>query len=199
VIDVPAPVPGDGEVLVRVTAASVNAYDTFVAMGMMKDYLPYEFPAVLGQAVAGVVQALGDGVTGLREGDRVFGDIGVKATVHDGSFAELAIPQAGQVSRTPEGLDDAEAATLGVAGTTAMNAVEAVSPADGSTVLVLGATGGVGSFALQLAAARGAHVIASVHPGDESSWPGLVPPRPSTTPGTSQRPFERDTRGASTR
>ncbi|HEY7400091.1 MAG TPA: NADP-dependent oxidoreductase [Actinomycetota bacterium] len=167
VIDVPDPVPGSGEVLVRVGAASVNAYDTFVAMGAMKDYLPYEFPAVLGGDVAGVVESVGEGVEGFAPRARVFGMVGSKTAVHDGSFGELVTANATSLAPTPDGVDDLAAGSLGVAGTTALEAVNAVDPAAGDVVLVVGATGGVGSFAVQLAAARGAHVIASVRPGDE--------------------------------
>ncbi|MDP9299931.1 MAG: NADP-dependent oxidoreductase [Actinomycetota bacterium] len=167
VIDVPAPEPEAGEVLVRVHAASVNAFDTFVAMGMAKDFMTYEFPAVLGQDVAGVVEAIGDGVEGLRSGDRVFGTIGSKGAVHDGTFAELSTPLAPALALTPAAVDDQQAGALGVAGTTAMSAVEAIDPSRGATVLVVGATGGVGTFAIQLAAGRGAIVIATAKPGDE--------------------------------
>ena len=167
VIDIPAPAPAAGEVLVKVRAASVNAYDTFVAMGMMKDFLPHEFPAVLGQDVSGVVEAVGPGVEGFRANDLVFGTLGMRATVHDGTFAELAVPQAASLAVTPEGVDDLQAGSLGVAGTTAMSAVEALGLTEGATVLIVGATGGVGTFAVQLAALRGAHTIASVRPGDE--------------------------------
>jgi NADPH:quinone reductase-like Zn-dependent oxidoreductase len=167
VIDLAEPVAGPGEVLVRVTAASVNAYDVGVAGGAMREFLPYEFPAVVGNDVAGVVVAVGDSVEGIAEGDRVFGMMGMKGAIHDGSLAEFANPQAGSLAITPEGVADADAGTLAVAGTTAMSAVEAIDPGDGARVLIVGATGGVGSFAIQLAALRGAHVIASVRPGDE--------------------------------
>ena len=167
VIDVPAPEPAAGEVLVRVHAASVNAFDIAVATGMAKAFMTYEFPAVLGQDVAGVVEAVGDGVEGFRSGDRVFGTVGAKGAVHDGTFAELATPLVPALALTPAGVDDRQAGTLGVAGTTAMSAVEAIDPSEGATVLIVGATGGVGTFAIQLAAARGADVIASVMPGDE--------------------------------
>jgi NADPH:quinone reductase-like Zn-dependent oxidoreductase len=167
VADVPAPEPGSGEVLVRVGAASVNAYDVFVANGMMRDFLAYGFPAVIGQDVAGVVERVGADVDGLHPGDRVFGTLGMKSVVHDGTFAELSTPQAAALAPTPEGLDDRQAGSLGVAGTTAMSAVVAIDPALGATVLIVGATGGVGSFAIQLAAARGAHTIASIRSGDE--------------------------------
>lgn len=168
VTEVPVPRAGPGEVLIRVGAASVNAYDTFVAAGAMRDYLPYDFPVVLGNDVAGTVEAIGPGVEGFAPGQRVFGTIGQKASVHDGSFGELASAEAAALAPTPDAVDDVRAGSLGVAGTTAMNAVEAVAPADGATVLILGATGGVGSFAIQLAAERGARVIASVRPGDEA-------------------------------
>ena len=167
VIEVPAPQPASGELLVRVHAASVNAYDAFVAMGMAKDFMAYEFPAVLGQDLAGVVEAVGDEVEGFKEGDRVFGTIGAKGTVHDGTFAELATPRAPALALTPATVDDQRAGTLGVAATTAMSAVAAIDPSEDATVLIVGATGGVGTFAIQLAAVRRARVIASVMPGDE--------------------------------
>ena len=173
VVDLPDPVAGPGEVLVRVAAASVNAFDVTVAAGYMKDFMPYEFPAVIGGDLAGQVEAVGDGVAGFEVGGRVFGMMGMKGAVHDGSFAELANPTAASIAAAPEALSDPDAGSLGVAGTTAMSAVEAVGPGDGSTVLIVGATGGVGSFAIQLAALRGAHVIASVRPGDEDFVTGL--------------------------
>jgi NADPH:quinone reductase-like Zn-dependent oxidoreductase len=167
VIDVPDPVVGLGEVLVEVTAASLNPYDAFVAMGAAKQYLPYEFPAVIGGDLAGTVEALGDGVDGFAVGDRVFGMMGMKGAVRDGSFAERTTPQAGSIARTPERLSDVDASTIGVAGTTAVSAIEALEPLEGAHVLIVGATGGVGSFAIQMAALRGATVIATVRPGDE--------------------------------
>lgn len=166
-IDVPEPVAGPGEVLVRVHAASVNAYDVGVAAGSMKDYLPYEFPAVIGSDLAGTIEAIGEGVEGFAIGDHVFGMMGAKGAIHDGSFTELANPQAGSIAAAPAGLSDADAGSLAVAGTTAMSAVEAVDLSEGARVLIVGATGGVGTFAIQLAVLRGAHVIASVRPGDE--------------------------------
>jgi NADPH:quinone reductase-like Zn-dependent oxidoreductase len=173
VVDVPEPLAGPGEVLVRVRATSVNAYDVGVAGGFMKDYLPYEFPAGIGNDVAGAVEAIGDGVEGFSVGDRVFGTMGSKAVIRDGSFAELANPQAAALAISPDALSDQDAGSLGVAGTTAMSAVEAVAPSEGATVLLIGATGGVGSFAIQLAALRGARVIATVRPGDEDFVTGL--------------------------
>jgi len=173
VVEVRDPVIVAGEVLVRLAAASVNAFDLGVAAGSMKAYMPYEFPAVIGGDISGRVEAIGDGVEGFAVGDRVFGMMGSKGSIHDGSFAELANPQAAFIVPTPDGLTDPDAGSLAVAGTTAMSAIEAVKPIDGSTVLIIGATGGVGSFAIQLAALRGAHVIATVRPGDEDFVTGL--------------------------
>ena len=123
---------------------------------------------MIGNDVAGTVEAVGGGVTDMVVGTRVFGTMGTRPTIHDGSFAELANPQAGGLAVTPDGLSDMDASTLGVAGTTAMSAVEAVAPREGQRVLIVGATGGVGSFAIQLVAMRGAHVVATVRPGDEA-------------------------------
>lgn len=171
--DVAEPVAGPGEVLVRVHASSVNAYDVGVAAGFMKAYLPYTFPAIIGTDLSGVIEAVGPDVERFTVGDRVFGQMGGRGAIHDGSFAEVANPQAGSIAIAPADLSDVDAGSLSVAGTTAMSAVEAVGPSEGSRVLIVGATGGVGMFAIQLAALRGAHVIASVRPGDEGFVKGL--------------------------
>ena len=167
VIEVRDPIVQAGEVLIRVAAASLNPYDAFVATGAAKAFMSYDFPAVLGGDLAGTVEALGDEVDGFALGDRVFGMMGSKGSVRDGSIAELATPQATAIARTPDAISDTDAGTLGVAGTTAVAAIEAVAPGDGQRVLIVGATGGVGSFAIQLARLRRAEVIATVRPGDE--------------------------------
>ncbi len=166
--EVADPEPGPGEVLVRVAAASVNAFDIGVAAGAMKEFMSYEFPVVIGNDLAGTVVAVGGGVEGFAVGQRVFGMMGMKGVLHDGSFGELATPQAPSIAIAPDGLSDADAGSLAVAGTTAMSAIEALDVGEGDRVLVVGATGGVGTFAIQLAALRGAHVIATVRPGDEA-------------------------------
>jgi NADPH:quinone reductase-like Zn-dependent oxidoreductase len=135
--------------------------------------MQYSFPVVIGTDVAGTIEAVGEGVDGFSAGDRVFGMMGTKGVIHDGSFAELAPPQAVSIVTAPDGLSDADSGSLAVAGTTAMSAVEAVDPRGGARILIVGATGGVGTFAIQLAALRGAHVIASVRPGDEDFVAGL--------------------------
>jgi NADPH:quinone reductase-like Zn-dependent oxidoreductase len=173
VIEVDDPIVQAGEVLVRVAAASLNPYDAFVATGAARSFMSYRFPAVLGGDLAGTVEALGDAVDGVAVGDRVFGMMGMKGSIHDGSFGELATPQVASIAATPDVVSDTDASTLAVAGTTAWEAIEAVEPADGKRVLIVGATGGIGSFAIQLARLRGAVVIATVRPGDEGFVRGL--------------------------
>src|SRR5262249_41519103 len=116
---------------------------------------------------AGVVERVGPGVTRFREGDDVLGWI-TSAVLRDGTWAEYAVvPESGSVARRPGELDENQAACLPLAALCALAAVDAVEPRPGSRVLVVGASGGVGGFAVQLAARAGANVIATARPGDE--------------------------------
>jgi NADPH:quinone reductase-like Zn-dependent oxidoreductase len=167
--DLPVPEPGPGEVLVRVRASSVNGFDLGVLGGFLKGVYEHEFPVVLGKDFAGVVTAVGEGVTGRAVGDEVFGVV-MRPTLGQGGFAEyVAVPEYG-IASIPDGLGHVQAGALGLAGTAALNAVEAVAPAAGETVLISGATGGVGAYAIQLASARGATVIATARPGTETEF-----------------------------
>jgi NADPH:quinone reductase-like Zn-dependent oxidoreductase len=169
--DIPTPEAKPGEVLVRVHAASVNGIDLSIASGRLQGMLEYHFPVVLGKDFAGTVEAVGAGVTGFAAGDRVFGVVSDPSPLSSRSFAEyLAVPAGPNLTRVPEGVDFAAAGVLGLAGSAALQAVDAVAPAAGETVLVSGATGGVGAYAVQLAAARGATVIATAKPGDEADF-----------------------------
>ncbi|MBE1563837.1 NADP-dependent oxidoreductase [Nonomuraea africana] len=170
VTELPAPEPGPGEVLVQVRASSVNGFDLGVLGGFLQGVYEYEFPVVIGKDFAGVVAAVGEGVTEVAVGDGVFGVV-MRPTLGQGGFAEyVAVPQGYGLARLPEGLDHARAGVLGLAGTAALNAVDAVAPVAGETVLISGATGGVGALAIQLAAARGATVIATARPGAEAEF-----------------------------
>jgi len=165
--DLPAPEPAADELLVRVRASSINPVDLLTAAGALRGMMEYEFPAILGRDFAGVVEAVGPEVVGSKAGDAVLGYL-AKPVVHDGAWAErLTVPVDGFVVPKPDALDFADAAALPVAGLTALAAVDAVDPHPGDVVLVIGAGGGVGSFAVQLAAQRGATVIATAKPGDE--------------------------------
>lgn len=160
-MDIPVPEPQAGEVRVRIHAAAVNAFDLVVAKGYLQGLMEHRFPVVLGKDFAGVVDAVGAGVEGYAEGDRVFGVV-TKPYLGDGSFAEfVTVPVDVGLALLPASIGFADAAGLGLAGSAALDAIEAAKLDAGSTVLISGATGGVGTAALQLAAAAGATVIAT--------------------------------------
>ena len=156
--EVPDPRPGAGELLVRVRASSLNAMDWKVGKGYVKDFMEHRFPLVLGLDFAGAVEDLGQGVADFEPGQAVFGAAG-KPVMGSGTLAELATVSAATAVAKPASIEDRVAATLPTAGCTALMGVEAVQPSQGDAVLVVGAAGGVGSFAVQLAASRGADVI----------------------------------------
>ena len=161
--DVPAPTPADREVLVRVHASSVNGADVAIAGGMLKEMFEHDFPVILGRDFAGAVERVGETVARYQVGDEVFGFLlHANPTVHEGSWTELiTVPEDNFVAAKPRNLDMAHAGAAPLAAITAVAALDALAPAEGETVLVIGAAGGVGSFFVQLAAGAGAHVIAS--------------------------------------
>jgi NADPH:quinone reductase-like Zn-dependent oxidoreductase/quercetin dioxygenase-like cupin family protein len=155
--DVPVPTPGAGQVLVRVTAAGVNGLDWKVREGYVRDAYPLALPATLGVELAGVVVRTGPGVTRFAVGDRVMGPLGGL-----GAFAGFVATAEDVLARTPASLSDVEAAALPVAALTAWQALHAAGELRaGQTVLVHGAAGAVGGFAVQLAKAAGATVLAT--------------------------------------
>jgi NADPH:quinone reductase len=174
--DQPAPTPAANEVLVRVHASSVNPADNSIAAGMLKKMgVEYESPVILGRDYAGVVEQVGAEVTRYNVGDTVFGFLlHANPTVRDGSWAELiAVPQDMFIGRAPEGVDVSIAGAAPLAGITAMLAIDALALSEGATVLIVGATGGVGSLAVQLAAYAGATVVAPALAEDEAYLRGL--------------------------
>lgn len=163
VTEVEVPQPGPGEVRVRVHAASVNGFDLAVAGGMLRGAMEHRFPVVLGKDFAGVVDEIGEGVEDYVVGDRVFGVV-TKEFLGDGSFGEyVTVPTVVGIAKLPEQIGFTEAAGLGLAGTAAVDAFDAAQIHEGATVVVAGATGGVGQQAVQLAARAGARVIATAH------------------------------------
>jgi NADPH:quinone reductase len=161
--DLEVPEPADGEIRVRVRAASVNGFDLAVAAGYTRDYMEHRFPLVLGKDFAGEVDALGGDVTGYAVGDRVFGSV-TKPYVGDGSFAEyVTVPTTVGLAPLPESISFTDAAALGLAGAAAHGIIDAAALQPDQTMLVVGATGGVGNQVVQLAAAAGARVIATAH------------------------------------
>ena len=166
-MDLPVPEIGPGEVLIRVRAAGVNPFDWKVADGALEGERKHRFPLILGFDAAGVVERVGAGVTELAEGDEVYGYL-FKPVMGGGSYAEYVSAPASIVAKKPGSVGFAESAALPTPGLTAMDLVDAVDLREGETVLVVGATGGVGSYAVQLAARRGARVIATARRANET-------------------------------
>jgi NADPH:quinone reductase-like Zn-dependent oxidoreductase len=166
ITDLPIPDPGPGQVRIRVRAAALNGIDVAVSSGQMRSMVEYRFPVVIGFDGAGSVDAVGEGVTGISIGDEVLGHCTLGSELHHGTLAEQALLTADATIVKPASLAFREAAALPLAGSAALRAVEAVDLRSGETVLIAGAGGGVGSFAIQLARATGATVIATGRPDD---------------------------------
>ncbi|MFG2284607.1 NADP-dependent oxidoreductase [Streptomyces sp. NPDC048595] len=162
-MELPQPDPGPGEVLVRLSAAGLNPIDWKLADGMFGDAVQASFPLVLGSDGAGEVLAIGTGVRRFTVGDAVFGQF-QRPEQGGGSYCELAIADEDRIAHAARSVTYATSAALPTAGMTAYNLVEETRIADGKRVLIVGATGGVGTFATQLAAGRGAEVIATARP-----------------------------------
>ncbi|MET8872624.1 NADP-dependent oxidoreductase [Nocardia sp. NPDC004604] len=159
--EMPMPEPSVGAVRVQLEAAGVNPFDQKMANGILDGKLPHDFPMILGVDGAGTVSSIGPGVTGFAVGDRVVGKFLVPPVGH-GSFAEYAVlPENATLVRIPDRVPTVAAAALPTAGVTAQDIVDASKIEPGQTVLIIGATGGVGSFLVQLANMAGAHVIAT--------------------------------------
>ena len=160
-IELEVPEPGAGRVRLTVRAASVNPWDWKVRSGATRSFAPVTFPHVPGIDVAGVVDAVGDGVTGLAVGDEVFG----KAT--GGSYAEVALARADAVTTKPAGLSWELAAALPTVASTARHALQELRVTSGETLLVDGATGGVGTVVVQFARRLGNTVLGTAGPANQ--------------------------------
>jgi NADPH:quinone reductase-like Zn-dependent oxidoreductase len=164
--EVPAPHAGTGQIRVRVSAAGLNPMDWFMTSDPeTAARFGLSLPCGFGTDYAGVVDQVGGGVTGFAVGDRVFGGAMSRA-IADHVVIDPAgtITVGGEVHHTPDGVDDVTAATLTIAGRTAAAALAVVNPGPGDTLLVGGAGGGVGGFAVQLARLAGARVIGTGSP-----------------------------------
>lgn len=153
--DYPDPVPGPGEVLVRVAATSVNPIDYKRRAGLTKDFYPMKFPSLIGVDIAGTVIGIGPGVEDFSVGDQVF-------AMADNTYAELCVVKAEVLAKVPKGLDLIQAAALPLVTTTGNQLLSATGIKAGQTVLVVGAAGNVGRSAVFTAKERGATVIAGV-------------------------------------
>ncbi|MER7786628.1 NADP-dependent oxidoreductase [Streptomyces sp. NPDC097640] len=164
--ELPTPEVPDGHVLIKIKAAGLNAIDNMIAAGMTAGMAQHEYPLVLGRDASGVVERVGAGVDRLAPGDEVLGHVPFVAPIQAGVLAEYAVLPAANVCVKPANLDFVAAAAIPLAGAAAAAVVDAVAPEPGQMVLVNGASGGVGSYAVQLLAARGAAVVATGTPAD---------------------------------
>jgi NADPH:quinone reductase-like Zn-dependent oxidoreductase len=172
VVDVPRPEPGPGQVLVEVKAAGINPGEAKIRAGLLHARWPATFPSGEGSDLAGVVAETGAGVTGVSAGDEVIG-----FTDNRASHAQYVLVEEENLTPKPAGVPWEVAGALFVAGTTAYAAVRSVALAKGDTVVVSGATGGVGSIAVQLAGRSGATVIGLCSPSNHEwlAGHGVIP------------------------
>jgi len=172
VAEIPTPEPGRGQVLIKLRAAGMNPMDLWLASGAWKP-MPATFPMVLGADGAGVVEELGEGTSRYSIGEDLFGQLLIAPLGSAGTYAEyVAVSEDAPLARVPTGLDDVVAAALPTAGGAGLALVDQLEPLADKTVLIVGAGGGVGSFATQFAANAGGNVIANVRADDAERMRG---------------------------
>jgi NADPH:quinone reductase-like Zn-dependent oxidoreductase len=155
--DAPRPVPGFEEILIRVHAAGVNPIDRRIRAGYLKDVRPYTFPLILGWDLSGVVEALGPGTGKFKKGDEVYSR---PDSTRNGAYAEYITVQESEVAFKPKSFNHIQAGAIPLASLTAWQAIfDTAGLSAGQRILIHGASGGVGSFAVQLAKWMGAYVI----------------------------------------
>ena len=160
ITDIPKPEAGDGEVLVRIKAVGVNPVDWKIREGRLKDAFPHEFPLIPGWDMAGVVEAVGHSARRFAPGDEIYA-YARRPVIQKGTYAEYITLPESYITRKPKNLSMAEAASIPLTALTAYQALfDAGRLQKGQSVFILGASGGVGSSAVQLAAEKGARVIA---------------------------------------
>lgn len=160
-IDVPTPQPGEDEILVRLSVAGVNPFDWKIADGMLDGQVGHNFPLVLGLDGAGTVEAAGTKITRFKVGDQVFGQFW-QLPLGRGTYTQLcAVTESAPIAKKPARLKMDDAAALPTAGMAALDLLEKSGLHSGDTVLIVGATGGVGQFLTQLASQEGLQVVAT--------------------------------------
>ena len=170
IAEVDKPTLAPNQVLVAVHAASINPFDAKLRSGMMKDSMPLTLPMTLGGDIAGVVVAVGQDVTAITEGQRVYGQALVVAG-NSGAFADFAATNVGQIARMPSNCDFIQAAALPLVGVSALQALtEHLALQSGQKILIHGAAGGIGSVAVQIAKHIGAYVAATVRDEEAAAF-----------------------------
>jgi len=153
------PEPGEGEVLVRVKSAGVNPVDAAVARGMLKNAIPNKFPVIPGWDLAGVIEERGYSARRFNVGDEIYA-YARRPVIQQGTFAEYVVIPESYIALRPKSLSMEESGGVPLTGLTAYQSLfEAGDLKEGETILILGASGGVGSIAIQLAKWKGATVI----------------------------------------
>jgi NADPH:quinone reductase-like Zn-dependent oxidoreductase len=164
--ELPDPVASEKQILVEVKAVSLNPVDYKIKSGIIRIMSGFKFPKILGSDFAGIIKSTGPGVSDFRPGDRIFGALPI-ITGKQGALAELAVAETGRVQKIPAGMSFEEAASLPVAALTALTGMRKCDVKQGTSLLINGATGGVGHFALQIAKSKGAHVTATCSRSNE--------------------------------
>jgi NADPH2:quinone reductase len=157
---------GPTDIRIAVHASSVNGFDVFQSLGYLAGMMEHRYPTVIGRDLAGVVDAIGAEVTNVAVGDPVFGFLPATPPLQRGTWAEQVSGSDLVLAAKPAGLDAETAAVMPLAGSAALDLLDAAAVAAGGTLLVVGATGGVGTFVIQLAASRGVTVIATARPDE---------------------------------
>ncbi len=166
ITDIPQPEVTEGKVLVEVHAAGVNPIDWKVATGYAKSMVQHPFPFTLGGDIAGVVKAVGAGVTNVKESDKVYGQANILGG-QTGAFAEFAVTSATSLGIKPEKLSMSEAGAAPLTGVSAIQALyDHIQLNSGQKILIHGGAGGIGTMAIQIAKHIGAHVATTVSESD---------------------------------
>jgi alcohol dehydrogenase len=156
--EIDMPVIAPGKVLVEVHASSLNPFDTKIREGYMKDMIPLRLPVTLGGDIAGIVAEVGEGITHVRVGDKIYGQANAVAG-NSGAFAEFALTSGEQIAKIPKALSFAEAASLPLVGVSAIQALmHHLNLLSGQKVFIHGGAGGIGTTAIQIAKHIGAYV-----------------------------------------
>lgn len=164
--DAPRPSPQKGQVLVEVTAATINPFDYKLRSGIYKEMIPLSFPVTIGADFSGKIIALGEEVSGVGIGDEVFGSA-IVLSGGTGAFAELAAANTGNIAKKPKSATLYQAASLPLVGSSAVQAIEEhINLQEGQKILIHGGAGGIGSVAIQIAKAKGAYVATTVSTDD---------------------------------